>query len=58
MQPASMAAKTDNSCLLPTWPAGAARGYLGSAEAWYKTAAVGDESDILSFARAEQYQNI
>ena len=32
MQPASMAAKTDNSCLLPTWPAGAVRKCLGSVE--------------------------
>ena len=32
MQPASMAAKTDSSCLLPAWPAGAARRCLESAE--------------------------
>ena len=38
MQPASMAAKTDSSCLLPTWPTGAAQGCFGSAEACCRTA--------------------
>ena len=36
MQPASMAAKTEGSCLLPTWPAGAARVYPVLEVVWHK----------------------
>ena len=38
IQPASMASKTEGSCLLPTWPAGAARKCLRSVGAQCRTA--------------------